>query len=145
MLALGPQAVRQQSQVDVGVPAALGSRQQVLELILEDRLGVMQQAPDQRRLAIVHRAGGGEPQQLGGPGTGEMAVRRCACGHGYHLEVPLALAVLHGSLRDPVIGTRLAPLGDPGGRDLRDHVFERRGGRAHGARAGHITDRPVPD
>ena len=35
-----------------------------LELVLEDRLAVEQQSPDQGRLAVVDRAGGREPQEL---------------------------------------------------------------------------------
>jgi hypothetical protein len=34
------------------------------ELIVEDLLGLVQQAPDQRRLAVVDAAAGDEPQQL---------------------------------------------------------------------------------
>jgi len=39
----------------------------VLELVGQHLFGVVQQAPDQRALAIVDRARGGEAQQLGGP------------------------------------------------------------------------------
>ena len=34
------------------------------ELVLVDALGVVQQPADQRRLAVVHAAGGGEAQQV---------------------------------------------------------------------------------
>jgi hypothetical protein len=37
----------------------------VLQLVGENLLGVIEQAPDQRALAVVNRAGGGEAQQLG--------------------------------------------------------------------------------
>ena len=67
LLALGAQAVGQQRQVEVAVAAALGGLDDVLELVLEDRLGVVQQPADQRRLAVVDRARGGDPQQLAGP------------------------------------------------------------------------------
>jgi hypothetical protein len=48
--------------------AALGCLDHVRQLILEDRLGIVQQPPDQRRLAVVDGAGGGEPQKLCGAG-----------------------------------------------------------------------------
>src|ERR1700677_928052 len=49
------------------------------------------------------------------------------------LEVPLALAVLHGGLGEPVVAPGGAPLGNAGDRDLADDVLD--GGRlgAHGA------------
>jgi hypothetical protein len=37
----------------------------VLELVLEDRLRVVQEAADERRLAVVDRAGGREADELG--------------------------------------------------------------------------------
>jgi hypothetical protein len=64
LLALGPEAVGQQGQVGVVVAAGLAGRLDGFELVLEDRLGVEQQPPDQRRLAVVDRAGGGKPQQV---------------------------------------------------------------------------------
>jgi hypothetical protein len=36
-----------------------------LELVLEDGLGVVEQTADERGLAVVHRPGGGQPEQLG--------------------------------------------------------------------------------
>ena len=42
----------------------------MLHLVLEDRLGVVQQPADERRLTVVDRAGGGDPQELGGPRRG---------------------------------------------------------------------------
>ena len=36
-----------------------------LELVLEDPLGVVEQPADQRGLAVVHRAGRGQAQELG--------------------------------------------------------------------------------
>jgi len=66
LLALGAQAVGEQREVRVGVPAALAGALDGLELILEDLLGVVEQTADQRRLAVVHRSRGGEAHQLGG-------------------------------------------------------------------------------
>ena len=81
LLALGPEAVGQQREVHVAVAAPLGRLHHVLELVLEDRLGVVQQPPDQRRLAVVDRPGGGEPQQLAGAGSQRVTVGRRARRH----------------------------------------------------------------
>jgi hypothetical protein len=75
LLALGAQAVREQREVRVAVPAALRAQLDLLELVLEDRLGVVKQPADQRGLAVVYGAGGGEANQLGcGDGPGRVAV-----------------------------------------------------------------------
>jgi hypothetical protein len=47
----------------------------VLELVLEDRLRVEQEPPDEGRLAVVDRAGGGEADELRGMRGDRMAVR----------------------------------------------------------------------
>jgi len=60
LLALGAQAVGQAREVELAVAPA-----QVVELVGEDRLGVVEQAPDQRRLAVVDRARRGEAQEVG--------------------------------------------------------------------------------
>jgi hypothetical protein len=65
LLALGAQPVGEQGEVGVGVAAALASALDRLQLVLEDLLGVVEQAADERALAVVHRAGGGEAQELG--------------------------------------------------------------------------------
>ena len=65
LLALGAQAVGEQREVDVAVAAALRGLLDVLELVGEDLLRVEEQAADQRRLAVVDRARGDEPEQLG--------------------------------------------------------------------------------
>jgi hypothetical protein len=65
LLALGAQAVRQQGEVDVAVAAPARGLLDVLELVLEDRLGVEQEPADERRLAVVDRTGGGEADELG--------------------------------------------------------------------------------
>src|SRR4051794_26531735 len=59
------------------------------------------------------------------------------------LEGPPTLAIFHGCLGGPVVGAGLAALGDPGRRDLGDHVGQGRGGGAHGTRAAHVADGPV--
>jgi hypothetical protein len=68
LLALGAQAVGQQREVDVAVTAPPRGFLDVLELVLEDRLGVVQQATDEGGLAVVDRAGGREADELGGWG-----------------------------------------------------------------------------
>src|SRR4029079_9891540 len=65
LLALGAQAIGEQRQVDALVAAAARDILDVLQLVLERRLGVVEQPPDQGRLAVVDRARGREPQQLG--------------------------------------------------------------------------------
>ncbi len=64
LLALGAEAVGEQGEVHVAVAAPLGGLLNVLELVLEDRLGVEQEAADKRRLAVVDRAGGCEPDEF---------------------------------------------------------------------------------
>ena len=76
LLALGAQAVGEQRQVHVAVAAPLGGLRDVLELVLEDRLRVVQQPADQRRLAVVDRPGRREPQQLARAGSDRVTVRR---------------------------------------------------------------------
>ena len=65
LLALGGEAVHQQREVDLAALRAdlPGVRLQGRQLVLEDHLGVVEQAADQRRLAVVHRAAGEKPQQ----------------------------------------------------------------------------------
>ena len=122
LLALGAQAVGEQREVDVRRRrAALGGLRDLLELVLEDRLGVVEQAADQRGLAVVDRAGGGEAQQLARVPLGGVTVVATRPS-----EVALALAVLHRGLGDAVVGARLAALGDPRRGDLGDDVLERR-------------------
>ena len=65
LLALGAQAVGDQREVDVAVAAPPRRLLDVLELVGEQRLGVVQQPADQRRLAVVDGAGGREAQEAG--------------------------------------------------------------------------------
>ena len=60
LLALGAQAVGEQREVEPVDAALLDVR----ELVGEHGLGVVEQAADQRRLAVVDAAGGGEAQQV---------------------------------------------------------------------------------
>ena len=65
LLALGAQAVGEQREVDraVAVAPAAGLGH-VLELVGEHGLGVVEQAADQRRLAVVDRSRRGQPEQI---------------------------------------------------------------------------------
>jgi hypothetical protein len=67
LLALGRQAVEQQRVVELAVlrAGALGVGLQRGELVLEDELGLPQQAADQRALAVVDAAAGDEAQEIG--------------------------------------------------------------------------------
>ena len=64
LLALGAQAVGEQRQVGALAPHPLARVLDGLELVLEDGLRVVEQAADQRGLAVVDGTGGGEAQQL---------------------------------------------------------------------------------
>ena len=65
LLALGREAIDQQREIDVpalrAVAPAVGFQRR--ELVVEQQLGVVQQAPDQRALAVVDAAAGDEAQQ----------------------------------------------------------------------------------
>ena len=62
LLALGLQAVGEQRQIYRRHAALLTGLGDSRELVFEDRLRVVQQAADQRALAVVHRTGGDESQ-----------------------------------------------------------------------------------
>ena len=66
LLALGREAIDQQREIDVlalrAVAPAVGFQRR--ELVVEQQLGVVQQAPDQRALAVVDAAAGDEAQQV---------------------------------------------------------------------------------
>ena len=64
LLALGPQAVGEQREVRVVEPLLAARALDGLELVLEDLLAVEEQAPDERALAVVDGAGGGDPEEL---------------------------------------------------------------------------------
>ena len=110
LLALGAQAVGEQREVDVVVAAPARRVLDVLELVDEDLLRVVEQPADQRRLAVVDRAGGDEPQQLGV----EELLRSSQRASGPP-----------SPLRDAVVGARLAALGDVRRRDLVDDLVDR--------------------
>ena len=62
LLALGAQAVGEQREVEPVDAALLDVR----ELVGQHGLGVIEQPADQRGLAVVDAAGGGEPQEVHG-------------------------------------------------------------------------------
>ncbi len=69
LLALGPKAVGDVRQIERRA-VALGFPAQGVEVVVVERAGVVQQAADQRRLAVVDAAGGGEAQEVGLCGLG---------------------------------------------------------------------------
>ena len=105
LLAFGPQTVGQGG--EVGNTFGVGDRFEVIE---RQTVGVVEQPTDQCALTVVHRTGGGEPEQL-------------AC----HLKVPLPFAVFHGRGGRAVVCAGLAALGHGGCGDLGDHVGDRGG------------------
>ena len=64
LLSLGAQAVGEQRQVQEVVAHPLAGLLDVLELVGEHLLGVVQQPADERALAVVDGAGGGEAKQV---------------------------------------------------------------------------------
>ncbi len=61
LFALGAQAVGEQREIDLAVAAAAFAQAfDGLELVLEDRLGIVKQPPDERAFAVVNRTGRGE-------------------------------------------------------------------------------------
>ena len=89
------------------------------ELVLVDHLGVVQQPADERALAVVDAAAGEEAQQLLLLVAGEVGVdvfltqvNGLHFGEGMHLEVPLALLLLHRP-RLVVVDHPALPLGVP--------------------------------
>ena len=65
LLALRRQAIDQEGEVDLSALGAhpSGVRLQGCKLVLEDHLGVIEQPPDQGRLAVIHRAAGQEAKE----------------------------------------------------------------------------------
>jgi len=62
LFALGAQSVGEQRKVEPAV--RLGGFANARELVFVDRAGIVKQAPDQRRLAVVYAAGGGKAQEI---------------------------------------------------------------------------------
>ncbi len=100
-------------EVEPLLPTPLRRRGHRVDLVVEQALGVVEQAADQRALAVVDRADGGEAQQLRGSRPPRSS------------EVALALAVLHRRLGEAIVGSGRAPLGDAAGRDLDDDLGRR--------------------
>jgi len=66
LLALRGKAIHQQREIDLAVlgAMALAVRLQRRQLVVQQQAGVVQQAPDQRALAVVDAAAGDEAQQV---------------------------------------------------------------------------------
>ena len=75
LLTLGAQAVGQQREVGGVEPALTADPLDRVELVGQDRLGVVEEAADQGRLPVVHRARRGQPEQV-------VAALRSALVHG---------------------------------------------------------------
>ncbi len=65
LLALGAQAVGQQSEVEPVAAAASGRVLESDQLVLEDALGVVEEPADQGALAVVDGSGRREPEEVG--------------------------------------------------------------------------------
>ena len=66
LLPFGPQTVGEQSEIQVRLTAALAGEIDGLELVLEDGLGVIEQAADERALSVVDAARRAQAQQVHG-------------------------------------------------------------------------------
>lgn len=64
LFAFGAQAVGEVGQVDLAATGDVGGTFERLQLIFQDRLGIIEQAADEGGLPIVHRAAGVEAQQF---------------------------------------------------------------------------------
>jgi hypothetical protein len=73
LLALGREPVGEQREVDAAVVEALALLERG-ELVLEDHARVVEQAADERGLAVVHRADGDEAAELLAPVLLEVAL-----------------------------------------------------------------------
>ena len=80
LLTLCAQAIGQQRQIHEVLATTLAGLLNVRQLVGEDLFGVVQQAPDQRALAVVDRASCGEAQQLGRT-VGQPSKRLAALNH----------------------------------------------------------------
>src|SRR3954452_9087380 len=81
LLALGAQPIREKSQIYVSIAAPAARLLDVRELVLEDLLRVVEQAPDQRALAVVDRARRGHTQERRGMRRRERGRARAVAVH----------------------------------------------------------------
>ena len=88
------------------------------ELVGEDRLGVVEEAADQRALAVVDAAGGEKPQHA--------VVEHVADPRSPTSEIAFLLAQLHRRVVGLVVEARRAALGDRRRGGLGDDRFDRR-------------------
>ena len=84
LLALGPQAVGDEGEVDFAQAAVLARRLDGGQLVVEELTGVEEQPADQRALAVVHRSDGGEPEEIHGVRAELGAAGRRRAGQGGH-------------------------------------------------------------
>src|SRR3954447_20801823 len=83
------------------------------------------------------------PARGGGPPPVSMVRGPGPTGPSTRSKIPLALAVLHGRLREPVVGAGGTSLGHPAGGRLGHDLLGGDGVGPHGAGARHVADRAV--
>jgi hypothetical protein len=83
LLAFGPQAVGQQRQVGVLLAALAAGPLDRGQLVLEDRLGVVEQPADEGALAVVHRACRGEAEDIHVPSAVGSVAGRAGLRYGH--------------------------------------------------------------
>jgi hypothetical protein len=76
LLALDGEAVGEEREVEPAVAAALGGARDGGELVLEQALRIEQQPADERALAVVDGAGGGEAQRAGSGGKRDDGIHQ---------------------------------------------------------------------
>ena len=64
LLALGTEAVGEVGEIDLAAAGDVGGTLEGLELVLHQRLGIVEQAPDERGLAVVDAAAGVEAEDI---------------------------------------------------------------------------------
>ena len=71
LLALGAQAIGEVGEIDLPAAGDVGGALERLELVLHQRLGVVEQAPDEGGLAVVHTAAGVKAEDVDGGSGGK--------------------------------------------------------------------------
>ena len=64
LLTLGAEAVGEESQIHNGIASAARAFLDGYELVLENTLGVVEQASDESGFAVINRTGGGEAKKI---------------------------------------------------------------------------------
>ena len=82
LFAFGAQAVGEIGEVDLAVARDVGGTLEGFELVFHQRLGVVEQAADERGFAVVHAATGVEAQEIDGRrmGRGHLEIKSLVMG-----------------------------------------------------------------